>query len=298
MSGRPPGTGPGWDASYQPGLLQDLWEAIPPGMRLAYFSADTVPGQYRGGLAHQRGRTAGIDLSPLPAAIRQELAWCVFRIIAQGGKVDVTHMRALVRRLGEVISDLGAAAPASLAGLAPQDWQQQFALAVRRRTGALPGPGSVSDLRQQLSRCSRLLVAAYDAPVVAARGTEPRCRSADPAAGVRAAPPVGQLRPDHGRMAAPWPAVALQGGAGTGTLAWSTVELRVAAAGANAPTTSSSTTTGRQGRPLRPGRGRSVRHHRNPCRVPRGALERGLFGSFQRVALRSRQSCSSCREAA
>ena len=162
MSGGPPGTGAGWDAGYQPGLLRDLWEAIPPGMRLAYFSADTVPEQYRGGLAHQRGRTAGIDLSPLPAAIRQELAWCVFRIISQGGKVDVTHMRALARRLGEVISDLGAAAPASLTGLAPRDWQQQFALAVRRRTGALPGPGSLSDLRQQLGRCWRLLAAAYD----------------------------------------------------------------------------------------------------------------------------------------
>ncbi len=55
---------------------------------------------YRGELAHQRGRSAGIDLSPLPEAIRRELAWCVFRIIAQGGKVDVTHMRALARRLG------------------------------------------------------------------------------------------------------------------------------------------------------------------------------------------------------
>jgi hypothetical protein len=162
VSSGPPGTRPGWDASYQPGLLQGLWEAIPAGMRLAYFSADTVPEQYRGGLAHQRGRTAGVDLPPLPAAIRQELAWCMFRIITRGGKVDVTHMRALVRRLGEVISDLGAAAPVSLTGLAPRDWQQQFALAVRRRTGALPGPGSLGDLRQQLGRCWRLLAAAYD----------------------------------------------------------------------------------------------------------------------------------------
>ena len=30
MSGGPPGTGAGWDAGYQPGLLRDLWEAIPP----------------------------------------------------------------------------------------------------------------------------------------------------------------------------------------------------------------------------------------------------------------------------
>src|SRR5260221_4463387 len=131
-------------------------------MRLAYFSAGTVPQEYRGGLAHQRGGSAGIDLSPLPEAIRRELAWCVFRIIAQGGKVDVTHMRALARRLGEVIADLGAAAPASLTGLAPREWQPQFALALRRRTGALPPPRSGSDGRPQLTPCWGLLAAAPD----------------------------------------------------------------------------------------------------------------------------------------
>jgi hypothetical protein len=152
VSGGRPGAGPGWAVSYQPGILQDMWEAIPPGMRLACFSDSTVPQEYLGGLAHQRGRAPGIDLSPLPEVFRRELAWCVFRIITQGGKVDVTHMRALVRRLCEVIADLGAAAPASLAGLTPREWQQHFALAVRRRTGALPGPGSVTDLRQLLNR--------------------------------------------------------------------------------------------------------------------------------------------------
>ena len=93
--------------SYQPGISQGLWEAIPPGMRPACFSADTVPEEYRGGLARQRGRSGGIHLSPLPEAIRQELASCMFRNIARAGKVDVTHMRALTGRLGEVIAELG-----------------------------------------------------------------------------------------------------------------------------------------------------------------------------------------------
>ncbi|HEY2077718.1 MAG TPA: hypothetical protein VGH53_15400, partial [Streptosporangiaceae bacterium] len=70
-----------------------LWEAMPPGMRPSCFSADTVPEEYRGGLAHQRGRSENIDLSPLPEAIRHELAWSMFRIIARGGKIDVAHMR-------------------------------------------------------------------------------------------------------------------------------------------------------------------------------------------------------------
>ena len=111
MTGAPPDPAPGRSglvAGYRPEILQGLWEALPPGMRLAYFSAAAVPEEFRGGLAHQRGRTTGVDLSGLPAPMRQELAWCVFRIIEQGGKLDVTHMRALVRRLGEVISDLGA----------------------------------------------------------------------------------------------------------------------------------------------------------------------------------------------
>lgn len=216
--------------SYQPGILQGLWEAIPPGMRLAYFSADIVPEEYRGGLAHQRGRSGGIDLSPLPEAIRRELAWCVFRIIAQGGKVDVTHMRALTRRLSDVIVDLGAAAPASLAGLSPREWQQQFALAVRRRTGALPGPGSVRDLRQQLNRCWRLLAGAYDArpwwqrevwspaadPRIPQRMHEPRRHAAS-----FAQITTGWLRPGL-----QW---HCKTGLDTGTLAWGTVELRVAA---------------------------------------------------------------------
>jgi integrase len=216
--------------SYQPGILQGLWEAVPPGMRLACFSPGTVPEKYRGGLAHQRGRSAGIDLSPLPEAIRQELAWCVFRIIAQGGKVDVTHMRALTRRLGEVIADLGPAAPASLAGLAPREWQQQFALAVRRRTGALPGPGSVSDVRQQLNRCWRLLAGAYDVrpwwhrevwspaadPRIPQRVHEPRRHAAN----------FGQITTGWLRLGLQWHCKI---GLETGTLAWGTVGLRAAA---------------------------------------------------------------------
>jgi integrase len=218
-------------ASCQPGILQGLWGSVPAGMRLAYFSAGTVPEEYRGGLAHQRGRAAGIDLSPLPEAIRRELAWCVFRIIAQGGKVDVTHMRALVRRLAEVISDLGPAAPASLAGLAPRDWQQQFALAVRRRTGALPAPGSVSDVRQQLTRCWRLLAAAYDVRPWWQR--EAWSPAADPRIPQRVHEPRRHAA-NFGPITVGWLRSGMQWhckvGLETGTLAWGTVGLRVAAA--------------------------------------------------------------------
>ncbi len=62
MSGAPLDPAPGRGslaAGYRPEILQGLWETLPPGMRLTYFSADTVPEKFRGGLAHRRGRPGG-----------------------------------------------------------------------------------------------------------------------------------------------------------------------------------------------------------------------------------------------
>src|SRR5450759_2301773 len=79
-----PDRGPGAAGDRQ-AILQRLWQAVPAGMRLTYFDVDTVPQEYRGGMGQRPGRAAGVDLSMLPTPIRQELAWCVFRIIEQGG---------------------------------------------------------------------------------------------------------------------------------------------------------------------------------------------------------------------
>ena len=231
VSGAPPDQAPGrgsLTAGYRPEILQGLWEALPPGIRLTYFSAGTVPEEFRGGLAHQRGRTTGVDLSGLPAPMRQELAWCVFRIIEQGGKLDVTHMRALVRRLGEVISDLGAGAPVSLTGLALRDWQQQIALAVQRRTGALPARGTVRDIRQQLIRCWRFLSVAYDTrPWWLREMWDPAC---DPRVPQRAHEPRGRQACNFDRITIGWLRRGLQWhckvGLETSALSWGTVQLR------------------------------------------------------------------------
>ena len=231
MTGAPPDPAPGRSslvAGYRPEILQGLWEALPPGMRLTYFSAGTVPEEFRGGLAHQRGRPAGVDLSGLPAPMRQELAWCVFRIIEQGGKLDVTHMRALVRRLGEVICDLGAGAPVSLTGLALRDWQLQIALAVQRRTGALSALGTARDIRQQLIRCWRFLSAAYDSrPWWLLEMWDPAC---DPRVPQRAHEPRGRQACYFDRIGIGWLRRGLQWhckvGLETGALSWGTVQLR------------------------------------------------------------------------
>jgi integrase len=213
--------------SYQPAILQGLWDAVPPGMRVIYLSGGTVPPELAGGLAHQRGRAAGIDLSPLPEVIARELAWCMFRVIAGGGKVDVTHARALVRRLAEVIADMGAAAPVSVTGLTVGAWLRQSALAVRRRTGALPGPGSISDVRWQLNRFWQLLAAAYDERPWWQRETW--SPAADPRIPLRLHEPRRNSVSFAG-IATGWLRLGLQWhckvGLETGTLVWGTVALR------------------------------------------------------------------------
>jgi hypothetical protein len=214
---------------YRPEVLRALWDAVPAGMRLTCFSADTVPGEYRGGLGEKRGRSTGLDLSALPEPLRTELAWCVFRIIDQGGRVDIGHMRMLVRRLRDVISDLSPGAPASLTGLSARDWEHQLARATQRRTGTLPAPGTVRDLRQQLRRCYRLLSAAYDPrPWWLRERWDP---TLDPRIPQRPHEPRGRLACHFDRIKIEWLRRGLQWsckiGLETGALAWGTVQLRI-----------------------------------------------------------------------
>jgi len=214
---------------YRPEVLRALWEGIPTGMRLTYFSPETVPGEYRAGLAEKRGRSTGLDLSALPQPMRTELAWCVFRIIDQGGRVDIGHMRMLVRRLSEVISDLDTRAPSSLTELSAPDWERQMARATQRRVGALPATGTASDLRQQLRRCYRLLSVAYDPrPWWLRQVWDPTLDARIPQ---RPHEPRGRLACYFDRIGTGWLRRGLQWycrvGLETAALSWGTVQLRI-----------------------------------------------------------------------
>ncbi|HEY5840914.1 MAG TPA: site-specific integrase [Mycobacterium sp.] len=217
---------------YRPEVLQALWESIPTGMRLTCFSPDTVPREYRGGLGEKRGRSTALDLSAVPEPIRTELAWCVFRIIDQGGRVDIGHMRMLARRLSDVISDLGPGAPTSLIGLSVRDWEHQMTRSRQRRAGALPAPGTARDLSQQLRRCYRLLSVAYDPrPWWRLEVWDPSIDSRIPQ---RLHEPHGRLACYFDRIATGWLRRGLQWsckvGLETGALAWGTVKHRIEAA--------------------------------------------------------------------
>ena len=209
--------------------ISALWETVPAGMRLAYFSRETVPQQYRGGLGQRDGRPLGIDLSGLPEPMRREVAWCIFRIIEQGGKVDVTHTRMLTRWLADTVSDLGSQAPRSLAELSTRDWQHQMVLSVRRRTGVLPAPATARDMREQLGRCHRLLTAAYDTrPWWLREVWDP---GLDPRIPQRVHEPRGRHSIHFDRIATGWLRQAAQWhckvGLETGAMSWGTAQLRI-----------------------------------------------------------------------
>ncbi|MEP6561950.1 MAG: site-specific integrase [Nakamurella sp.] len=232
MNGPRPDESEAARTGFRPEVLQALWASVPTGMRLTCFGPDTVPCEYRDGLGEKRGRSTALDLAGVPEPIRTELAWCVFRIIDQGGRVDIGHMRMLARRLSDVISDLGPHAPISLIGLSALEWEHQMARSSQRRVGALPAPGTARDLRQQLRRCYRLLSVAYD----------PRpwwqLEAWDPSIDARI---PQRLHEPHGRRACYFDRITLgwlrrgvqwscKVSLETGALAWGTVQQRIDAA--------------------------------------------------------------------
>ena len=148
--------------SYRPERLAELWRSVPEGLRLTVFSLDAVPEHHRGAFTFRPDRCARLSICGLPVAMQRELTWCMHNIAEHGGMVWTPGMAMLVRRLTEVVTDLGETAPQSLVELSPGDWQQQIAMAVHRRTGRLPGADSAKTVRYQLLRCYRLLRAGYD----------------------------------------------------------------------------------------------------------------------------------------
>jgi integrase len=221
-----------WEASgsaYDAGILGRLWASVPPEMRLPGLSADAVPGRWRGGFAGDGKSYPLVDVGGLPGPMRQEMTWCMFRIIELGGRVQMPGTVMLARRLTEITADHGAAAPRSLIGLPARTWLQQIPLAVHRRRGKLPAPSSVMQMRQVLLRFLWLLDLAYDTrPWWQRESWHP---VEDPRIPLREHEPLGRQAIHFHRITAPWlrraaqwhGKVALE----TGLLRWSTLNQRV-----------------------------------------------------------------------
>jgi integrase len=217
---------------YQPEVLDRLWQAVPAEWQLERFAADTLAEQQRGSFVRRLERMPALQLSGLPEPMRRELAWCVFRMAGQGGVICTNGMSMLVLRLGEVVTDMGPGrAPCSVAEWPVRQWQQQIALAVRRRTGALPAPRTIATVRQHLASCQRLLFAAYDCrPWWQHEVWDP---VADPRIPQRAHEPLGRSAVYFHHISIGWLRRAVQWhckvSLETATLTWSSVHMRARA---------------------------------------------------------------------
>lgn len=221
-----------WEASgsaYDAEILSRLWASVPSEMRLARLSAEVVPGRYRGGFAGEGKSYPLVDVGGLPGPMRQEVTWCVFRIIELGGRVQMPGTVMLARRLTEITADHRAGTLRSLMDLPARTWLRQIPLAVHRRRGKLPAPSSVTQMRQVLLRLLWLLDLAYDArPWWQRESWHP---VEDPRIPLREHEPLGRQAIHFHRITAPWlrrgaqwhGKVALE----TGLLRWSTLNQRV-----------------------------------------------------------------------
>jgi integrase len=221
-----------WEASgsaYDAEILGRLWALVPPEMRLPRLSADAVPGRYRGGFAGDGRSYPQVDVGGLPGPMRQEMTWCMFRIIELGGRVQMPGTVMLARRLTEITADHAAGTLRSLTDLPARTWLQQIPLAVHRRRGKLPAPSSVTQMRQVLLRFLWLLDLAYDTrPWWQRESWHP---VEDPRIPLREHEPLGRQAIHFHRITAPWlrraaqwhGKVALE----TGLLRWSTLNQRV-----------------------------------------------------------------------
>ena len=142
--------------------LASLQAAMPGPMRQPRFAPSAIPSRYASAIRHGSPGQE-VDLSPLPGRMRQEMAWCLFRIIEIGGTVSVPAVNMLARRVGEVTADRGGQVPGSLLDLPVPEWSRQIAHAVHRRTGQLPAPTTIRNLGSLLARMTGLLAVALDA---------------------------------------------------------------------------------------------------------------------------------------
>jgi integrase len=143
---------------YREEICQQLWEQIPEPLRLERFDAASTGGHpafsFRRTFQH-------LDLRPLPEPMRRELAWCLWRVIDQGGQIHGAYV-PLVHRLSDIDADDRAAdrlPTASLMARSLEEWERAMAKATLRRGLQRSG---MKPARWALRACYRLLHLAYD----------------------------------------------------------------------------------------------------------------------------------------
>jgi hypothetical protein len=183
-------------------VLDRLWASVPPQLRLPRLSVDTIPDRYRGGFAGGGKSGTAVDVSGLPGPMRQEVTWCMFRIVELGGRVQLPGTAMLMRRLTEITAGQSVGGPRCLMDLSARAWLQQILLAAHRRRGKLPAASSVTAMRQVLLRFLWLLDLAYDTrPWWQRESWHP---VEDPRVPVREHEPLGRQAIHFHRLTAAW----------------------------------------------------------------------------------------------
>jgi integrase len=148
--------------SQRPDVLDAQWPQVPQALQQAEWRWSSLPEELREAFILPWNHIDfQIDLGALPALMRRELAWCIWRFIDMGGRVAVSYFKQLVGGLADAAAT-ETCAPRSLMDLTPRRWEQALSAAVFRRKGALPGPGASANTRRLLHRCYELLWAIYD----------------------------------------------------------------------------------------------------------------------------------------
>ena len=139
----------------------ELWEQVPPELRLTEFSPQTLPDHpaFRWRLGC-RPEWRGFELGPLPEPMQRDFAYCLWRVIDSG--LTITAPYALLVnwfiRLAEE-QDRGGRPVRSLIDRSLRDWEHELIKERARRSGKLGWPKFGPGI---FRRSYRHLLIAYD----------------------------------------------------------------------------------------------------------------------------------------
>lgn len=150
---------------YDEATNEDLWERIPPDMRLVHYTRQAIPADHYSAFGYYHSKIGDIHLDGLPIEMQREVAFAIWRIVEIGGTVPCAPMGLLTRELAETTARLRKRGKEhrTLMARTPLAWRRELTLTWVARTGRMPGRETLRTYLQPLDRVYKLLWFAYDA---------------------------------------------------------------------------------------------------------------------------------------
>lgn len=118
----------------------ELWQQVPPELRLTEFSPRTLPDHpaFRWRLGC-RPEWRGFDLGPLPEPMQRDFAYCVWRVVDSGLTITAPYARLVnwFIRLAKESAGAGWPPLRSLIDRPASDWEHDLVRERARRSGKL-----------------------------------------------------------------------------------------------------------------------------------------------------------------